>query len=122
MKQENGIYRLNALTDDGDCRVAEVELLKECPVYQGHFPGMPITPGVMLLAITRELVDGMIGQRCSLSKVRNVKFLQILTPNLSPVRFRFSELKSDEAGVSVRLSIENDVTVFAKLSLEYNFI
>ncbi len=122
MKQENSIYRLNALKDDGGCRVAEVELLNECPVYQGHFPGMPITPGVMLLAITRELVDGMTGQRCSLSKVRNVKFLQILTPNLSPVRFRFSELKSDEAGVSVRLSIENDVTVFAKLSLEYNFI
>lgn len=41
---------------------AVVRLLPDSPIYQGHFPGWPITPGVCLVQIALELMEEMAGQ------------------------------------------------------------
>ena len=54
-----GILYETVLTD---AEGAIVRLLPESPVYQGHFPGYPITPGVCLVQIALELIEEMAGQ------------------------------------------------------------
>ena len=39
-----------------------LRLLPESPVYQGHFPGYPITPGVCLVEMALEAIGEMAGQ------------------------------------------------------------
>ena len=45
-----------------DAAGATIRLLPESPVYKGHFPGYPITPGVCLVEIALELMEEMAGQ------------------------------------------------------------
>lgn len=45
-----------------DTAGATVRLLPESPVYRGHFPGYPITPGVCLVDIALELISERAGR------------------------------------------------------------
>jgi 3-hydroxyacyl-[acyl-carrier-protein] dehydratase len=54
------------------------------PALEGHFPGFPIFPGVLLLACLESVVAAVLGPRegawPSLRKVRSVRFLAPLLP------------------------------------------
>ena len=53
-------------------------------IYKSHFPGMPVTPGVCLCAIARELVEKVLGRPLQLTAVKNAKFLKVLSPTEYP--------------------------------------
>ena len=71
---------------------ATVRLLPESPVYRGHFPGYPITPGVCLVEIALELMGEMADQvghdgrevghdgRARLVGAKNIKFTSPIIP------------------------------------------
>lgn len=42
------IYDIIEIKDDGNLRQAQLSMRPDCPVYAGHFPGAPITPGVLI--------------------------------------------------------------------------
>ena len=52
----------------------------EHPVFAGHFPGMPIVPGVMLLDAVCHAVTNAAGSGSQPWHVKTVKFLSPLTP------------------------------------------
>ena len=51
------------------------------PIYSGHFPGFPVTPGVVELEIVRELAGKMLNGTLILKKISNCKFTYILNPH-----------------------------------------
>ena len=59
-----------------------LRLLPESPVYQGHFPGYPITPGVCLVEMALEAIAEMAGRAghdegkgpVTLVAAKNIKF------------------------------------------------
>ena len=52
----------------------------EHPVFAGHFPGMPIVPGVMLLDAVCHAVANAAGRGSQQWHVKTVKFLNPLAP------------------------------------------
>ena len=76
-----------------DAGGATVRLLPDSPVYQGHFPGYPITPGVCLVEIAVELMREMAGQGKDVRFVgaKNIKFTSPVIPDgKTPLRFNLS--------------------------------
>ena len=64
---------------------AVVRLLPDSPIYQGHFPGWPITPGVCLVQIALELMEEMSGQaghdgQVHLVAAKSIKFTSPIIP------------------------------------------
>lgn len=60
---------------------AVVRLLPDSPIYQGHFPGWPITPGVCLVQIALELMEEMAGQAGhDLVAAKSIKFTSPIIP------------------------------------------
>jgi 3-hydroxyacyl-[acyl-carrier-protein] dehydratase len=53
-------------------------------VYTGHFPGYPVTPGVVQMQIVHELLEIHLGKQLRLIEMLQCKFLKILTPNETP--------------------------------------
>ena len=53
-------------------------------VYQAHFPGNPITPGVCLLECVEYLTGVLYGRSLKLHQIKNVKFTSVLDPRQSP--------------------------------------
>ena len=79
-----------------DAAGATIRLLPESPVYQGHFPGYPITPGVCLVEIALELMGEMADQVGPDGKVRlvaakNIKFMSpVLPTETTELRFNLA--------------------------------
>jgi 3-hydroxyacyl-[acyl-carrier-protein] dehydratase len=61
-----------------------IQLHPDYLIYQAHFPGNPITPGVCIVQIIGELAESRVGRQLSLHKVVNLKFLAPLSPVETP--------------------------------------
>jgi 3-hydroxyacyl-[acyl-carrier-protein] dehydratase len=62
-----------------------IELDSCHPVYNGHFPGNPVVPGVCQVQIIKELVSMTIKQELILFRSDNIKFLSMIIPEKTPV-------------------------------------
>ncbi|MBL0342737.1 MAG: 3-hydroxyacyl-ACP dehydratase [Bacteroidetes bacterium] len=53
-------------------------------IFKGHFPGLPVTPGVCMLGIVKELLEASLGKTLTLHEASNIKFLSLIDPNQFP--------------------------------------
>lgn len=51
-----------------------------CAVYEGHFPGEPVCPGVCNIQMLKECLETMLGRRCRLSAIRQCRLTTLVTP------------------------------------------
>jgi 3-hydroxyacyl-[acyl-carrier-protein] dehydratase len=49
-------------------------------IFDGHFPGQPVVPGVCMMQIVREFVEQGVGAPLQITTADNMKFLSILNP------------------------------------------
>ena len=108
-----------------DAAGATIRLLPESPVYKGHFPGYPITPGVCLVEIALELIaemadqvghdEGEVGhdERVRLVGAKNIKFTSPIIPAEG------TELRFNLGGEGSERTVEilSGETLCAKMSL-----
>ena len=101
---EGILYETIAVDADG----ATIRLLPESPVYKGHFPGYPITPGVCLVEIALELMGEV-----RLVGAKNIKFTSPIIPSAATV-LRFGR-RGEGSGRTVE--ILSGQTLCAKMRL-----
>jgi 3-hydroxyacyl-[acyl-carrier-protein] dehydratase len=51
------------------------------PAFVGHFPGMPITPGVVLLDLAIHAIAQQLALNMRSCKIKNLKFLNPVLPD-----------------------------------------
>ena len=99
---------------------AVVELNKEHAIFKGHFPGNPVTPGVCMMQIIKELSQEILGTSLTMTSSSNVKFMAIINPELNATLRLELEFVGD---VSTELKVKNityfDDTVALKLTNTY---
>ena len=61
-----------------------IQLNTEHIIYTAHFPGFPVTPGVIQLQIVDELLEKHIGKKVKLIEMPQCKFVKILNPVETP--------------------------------------
>ena len=54
---------------------------RDDPVFPGHFPGLPVVPGVLLLEAVLDSANALIDSGSKFSGVERVKFLRPLAPD-----------------------------------------
>lgn len=67
----------------------EVRLHPESALYAAHFPGYPITPGVVLVRMAVELLSGLQGRTLDVKSVKNIKFVSPVIPDGDDLRLVF---------------------------------
>ena len=78
------------------------------PIFQGHFPTMPVVPGACLVEMVSELSSNVLGKKLQLSSAQNVKFVQVIHPDeVDTVSFDilWSEV---EGGYAVKCLVHNE--------------
>lgn len=53
---------------------------KEHEIFEGHFPGLPIVPGVCMMQIIKELLQDKLRIKLNLKSASNIKFLSLINP------------------------------------------
>ncbi|MBL7858692.1 MAG: hypothetical protein JNM57_13475 [Cyclobacteriaceae bacterium] len=94
---------------------AVVSLEPSHPVFEGHFPDLPIVPGVAMMQLVREILEVQVGRKFSITAVDNMKFLAVLNP-LQNKQVEVSVTYAEEDGsVLVNASLFDGNVTFFKL-------
>jgi 3-hydroxymyristoyl/3-hydroxydecanoyl-(acyl carrier protein) dehydratase len=75
---------------DPDRVVVRLRVPPELGYFDGHFPGLPVLPGVVQVHWAARLAAAHLGQSCLGSRIEQLKFLAIVRPG-------------DELGLTLRL-------------------
>lgn len=114
---KNELYTINSKQADDTAVCYALTLNPQHVIYQAHFPGEPITPGVCIIQIGKELLEEHLQRKLEIVKVKNVKFLAVLSPTETPqVTYQLSRIKESDTEVSVSVVVKTDDVVRAKLS------
>jgi 3-hydroxyacyl-[acyl-carrier-protein] dehydratase len=82
-------------------------------IFGGHFPDHPVVPGVCMMEIVKEMLQQQLGKPLMLSTAGNVKFLQLITPDVQPTIH--INWKETEQGYQVNASFKSGTTTLFKL-------
>lgn len=94
----NKLYRIRSLNadTDGSGFLAEIEIDPNHPLFEGHFPGNPILPGVCTVQIIKELLEHSIQKSLRMTKAGNIKYLGFVNPVTMPLLTIHLQIKPTE--------------------------
>ena len=94
----NDLYTYQLLSHKNQTIEAVVSINGEHPVYGGHFPGFPITPGVLQVLIIQEILESELELSLEMLGAKFIKFTAMHEPG-----------KSKEIEATISYSIDEEV-------------
>jgi 3-hydroxyacyl-[acyl-carrier-protein] dehydratase len=76
----NDFYTLTEKVDVPGVVKAKISINKTHRIFEGHFPGLPVVPGVCMLQIIREIMEVNSGRDLKITDADNMKFLSVINP------------------------------------------
>lgn len=115
-------YKINSIVNtEGQKYTAAITLNKDHEVFKGHFPGNPVTPGVCMMQIIKELTQQVISAKLTMKSAGNIKFMALINPQVNPeLKLDLEIIVSDDGTVKVKNTSYFNDTVALKLSCIYN--
>lgn len=77
-------YSIENQTIEGLSGLFHVRLNPECEVYEGHFPGSPVSPGVCNIQMMLECAQKVLQQPVRMRKLSRCRFTTLLSPLTHP--------------------------------------
>ena len=76
----NDFYTIQQNTSSPGVVKATIAINKEHRILEGHFPGLPVVPGVCMLQIVREIMEVSSKKQLKITAADNMKFLSVINP------------------------------------------
>ncbi len=99
---------------------ARIKLDSDHHLFEGHFPGSPVMPGVVQLQIVREILEVHFQQKLKMTQMRTCKFLQIINPREAGYLQIEAKFKHSEV-LDITMTISYNETVYLKAQATYCF-
>lgn len=115
-------YTIKSLEQkEGQNYTAHIVINKDHEVFKGHFPGNPVTPGVCMMQIIKEVSQEIAGSSLLLKSASNIKFMSLINPEVNPeLKLELELNTTDDALIKVKNTTYFDETVALKLSCIYS--
>lgn len=132
MLLKDNLYTIVSQENPEGIPAFRIRINPEWPIYQAHFPGHPVTPGVCIVQMVQELLqvhlDSNLGQnqpkrRLQLWKAKNVKYLAIVSPEeVTHLTVAFPKIEPQPDGsLKVQAQVLNSDTLCTKLSATFRY-
>ena len=76
----NDFFTISKLEKEGFEIKAELIINADHEIFEGHFPGHPVVPGVCMMQMVKEIIEKVIGEKTNLVRAGEMKFLAIIDP------------------------------------------
>jgi len=73
-------FTINNLEKTGFDITADLVIDAGHKIFEGHFPGQPVVPGVCMMQMVKEIIEKVIGEKTNLVRAGEMKFLAIINP------------------------------------------
>lgn len=114
MLLKDKFYQINSLKQEENQLIADIKLNANDIIFEGHFPGNPITPGVVQLEMIKEILSVHYNHSIQLKSISNCKYLAILNPvenAVLTVTLTITELENE---LKVNAVFSANDTIFTK--------
>lgn len=102
---------------------AFIHLHKEHEIFEGHFPNNPVTPGVCMMQILKELTSKIIDKKLIMKSSNNIKFMSLINPEKNPdLKLNIVFSKNNEEEVHIKNTCYFDDTLALKMSIKYSIL
>ncbi len=99
---------------------ASITLNKDHAIFKGHFPGNPVTPGVCMMQIIKEITQNILKVELTMLTTSNVKFMALINPDInSKLVLDLEIIENETTGIKVKNTTKFDDTVALKLTNTY---
>lgn len=115
----DNFYKLNTLHTEENNTRALITINKNHEVFLGHFPGNPVTPGVCMMHIVKELAQKVVNKKLLMQSSSNIKFMAVINPEKTPDLTIDLEIVESEKSYVVRSETRFADTLALKLSSVY---
>lgn len=102
----NDFFHIISINEDAGALRAVIKINPGHHIFEGHFPGQPVVPGVCMIQIVKELLATITGEEPLLKGGDMFKFLSILDPT-----------KNDEVNVDIKYEEDNTGQLNVQASL-----
>jgi len=109
-------YSITSFSVQDQKVLASLVINKDHPVFTGHFPNRPVTPGVCMMQIIKELAEKWSSNTLTLKKARNVKFMAIINPQEHPNIQVTLDVEEEGELLSIKSTTSFEDTVALKFS------
>jgi len=117
--QLKDFYTVNNVAVVENLTTANITINKDHDIFKGHFPGNPVTPGVCMMQIIKELTEGVVGKKLRMQSSSNIKFMAIINPEKTPDLELILDISETEEGYKVKNTTKFDETVALKLTSNF---
>ena len=103
MLLQSNFYTVQSSHIDASTLQSTILINPDHQIFEGHFPGQPVVPGVCMIQIIKELVEQYLSFPVQLHAAAQVKFLQLLVPDQHKeitVQINFKDPVDDEYNIA----------------------
>jgi 3-hydroxyacyl-[acyl-carrier-protein] dehydratase len=116
---DNTFYTVGKTESSGNTYRVWTILNPSHQIYEVHFPGNPITPGVCLLQMAIEILNLKFERTLRMVQAKNIKFLKVINPLENPEVEFLIQFKTENDLIFADIDIVAGSQVFTKVSATY---
>ncbi|MEP7107071.1 MAG: 3-hydroxyacyl-ACP dehydratase [Ferruginibacter sp.] len=122
MMLSGDFFHITTLQLDNGKINAVLEINATHKIFEGHFPGQPVVPGVCMMQIVKEILESVLAETTRLVSADNLKFLALIDPTENNIVHAEIIYSPDEGGsIKVRASLVNDPVIYFKMNGVFAF-
>lgn len=115
-------YTVLESSQQEDTFITKLSIEKTHPLYAGHFPERPVTPGVILMQLFKEEAERRTGKSLALQHANNVKFMAVVDPNTCDHLILESHITEEDGIIKVRGIARQNEALALKFSAVYKTV
>ena len=116
-------FELASMNSENGKLTGVIKLNAAHTVFDGHFPGKPVVPGVCMMQMVKEVLAGALSTSLRLEVADQVKFLSVINPlETSSVRIEIAYTPVEDGRVKMSATLLNEGTVYFKLRAIFKLI
>ena len=96
---------------------AALEINADHKIFEGHFPGQPVVPGVCMMQMVKEILEAVLEQPLRLYTADNLKFLAVIDPvETNTIQAVLKYTTAADESIQVSATFLNDSVVYFKMN------
>lgn len=106
MKRE--LFRIITIKELENSFLVYITIDKQHPIFDGHFPGNPVLPGVCMVQMLTDIINSESKETLVLNEAKIIKFTQTIVPGkVSDLHFEITKSKLDDT-VQVKATLNSN--------------
>ncbi len=110
-------YRLLASDIAHGVGTFKISIIDTCDVFNGHFPGHPICPGVFNVQTLKECCADVLSMDITIISIKQCRFLSVIEPTSGPLpqktySVKVNTMAAEEGMYSLKATIEDDTQIY----------